>query len=145
MALFRQAYIVTKWRLCYALSHFAHCSCRLKCVISPTTYLPLILASDSVFFTSHKFKASLGSKMTSKTPISFTTILKTDSCSLCLKDFSDPEGRRECPVTLQCGHTFGSLCLMQWVHAAKRPNRSCPMVCPCPLLYDCNRNANLTF
>lgn len=47
------------------------------------------------------------------------------SCSICQEPY-DTGDKPEIPLTLPCGHTFGSLCISQWLHVHTRRN-GCPM------------------
>ena len=48
------------------------------------------------------------------------------TCIVCQEPYNTGLDR-EAPVTLECGHTFGSLCISRWIHVRGREN-GCPMV-----------------
>lgn len=49
------------------------------------------------------------------------------SCNICMEQFTDDDDNVEKPVSLRCGHVFGSFCIRTWVMSSNASQPTCPM------------------
>lgn len=48
------------------------------------------------------------------------------NCSICMEQYTD-DVKAEYPVSLRCGHVFGSLCIKSWVSSSQVSQPTCPI------------------